>query len=100
MRYPLNLKLGTSRFARILALAALLCAVGIPAMEAGHQHHLGDTGGSECLLYKSPALLPMVGAAFAFSLLVLTQAVPRAGQLRPALRRYQPRQTRGPPPRS
>lgn len=99
MRSTLSLKYGTSRFARILALAALLCAVGIPVLEAGHVHGLNDSG-TECLLYKSPALLPMVAAAFAFALSLASQVAPSAYRAVPLSLRFQPRQTRGPPARS
>ncbi|MBN7797010.1 hypothetical protein [Parahaliea mediterranea] len=99
MRSTFSFKHGTSRLARILALAALLCAVGIPVLEAGHLHGLADSG-TECLLYKSPALLPMVAAALALALLLASQAAPSAYRAVPLSPLFQPRQTRGPPARS
>lgn len=100
MRNLISTQHGSSRFARFLVLVALLCAVAIPVVEACHLHTPGDISSSDCLLYKSPAVLPLVAAAPALALLVFSDIAPqRAGAVEVA-HRFQPRQTRGPPSHS
>lgn len=90
-------QLHTSRFARVLALAALLCALAIPVVEAGHMHTPADGGSTECLLFKSTAMLPLLSAAPVFAVLFLLSVSPRLPGAVALQREFQPRQTRGPP---
>jgi hypothetical protein len=100
MQSPLSLRHPSSRLARALALAALLCALAVPVLEAGHLHGLGDGGGAECLLCKSAPLLATLAAA----MLLLLPRVPaaRPGLCRPAVvsTACHTRRARGPPSRS
>jgi len=96
MRPSLTLKHRSSRLARILALVALLCAVGMPVLEAGHLHDVGDNS-AECLLCKTPALMPLIAAVPVFALLLFARMVARERRLAELKFRFLPRQTRGPP---
>ncbi len=96
MVYPFTLKARSGRFARIVAVLALLCLTGVQALEASHAHGLGDAP-AECLLCKTSAPLPLASAAplLLLSLLfTLFLPTPRAARAR---NRFLPRQTTGPP---
>ena len=52
----------SSRYARLLAVLAVLCVTGLQFQEISHEHG-ADDGVSHCLLCKSTADTPIVVAA-------------------------------------
>ncbi|WP_116368069.1 hypothetical protein [Parahaliea mediterranea] len=96
MRHALHRQIRKQRFARILVLAALLCAVAVPVVEAAHLHGIGD-GNAECLLCKTPSLAPLAAATPDFALeRCRAIAAPRLNSAC-LVARYQPQRSRGPP---
>jgi hypothetical protein len=87
------------RLARAFALVALLCAVGLPVLEAGHLHSAGD-GSAECLLCKSTPLLATLSAVAVLAVAVSGAKLAEGSRPASASTGFHPRQTRGPPPHS
>lgn len=99
MLSSLTLKARSSRFARIVAVLALLCLTGVQVLEASHAHGPGDSP-AECLLCKTSAPLPLASVLplLLFPLLVvLLLSAPLPARARSC---YLPRQTTGPPAHS
>ncbi|PLW83578.1 hypothetical protein CWI75_04290 [Kineobactrum sediminis] len=94
--HPSRLTARSRRFARTLALLALLCVTGLQVLETSHTHSTGDAV-AECLLCKTSAPLPLASAlpllvllCLAFLLLPVWLAPHQASH-------YLPHPIRGPP---
>jgi hypothetical protein len=99
MVFPFTLKARSGRFARIVAVMALLCLTGVQALEASHAHGFGDAP-AECLLCKTSAPLPLASVLpLLLLLLSLTLVLPAPLAAR-SCNRYFPRQTTCPPAHS
>ncbi|GAB3285318.1 hypothetical protein [Parahaliea aestuarii] len=96
MRQALHRQRDTFSFARILVLAALLCAVAVPVVEASHMHGFGD-GNAECLLCKSQSLAPLAAVTPDFALEDCRAIVAPHLDSACLAARYRPQLSRGPP---
>ncbi len=96
MRPTRHTSLHSRRYARIFVLAALLCAVAVPMVEASHLHGFGD-GNADCLLCKIQTPAPLAATTPDFALESCRAiAAPRLDSAC-LTARYQPQLSRGPP---
>lgn len=94
--YASTLTARSRRFARTLALLALLCVTGLQVLEASHNHS-GSDATAECVLCKTSAPLPLASALpFLTLLCLLFRPLPGGSSPRLATH-YLPHPIRGPP---